>query len=109
VAAAPVKLGLTFPAMTVAAGNLYGRHSVAAAGGALTTAVEGTGFFNQLASGSIIYSVANGTSAVVYHAMLEGLFVVSTAGTIQLQAGASTTTGAVHIQRGSFIQAFRIG
>ena len=40
-----------------------------------------------------------------YYALMRA----SVAGTVQLQAGASTTTGAIHIEPGSFIKMFQIG
>lgn len=109
VAASPIKFGATWPGTVVAAGQWYGFMSIPAAGITnLSTTVAAAGQFNGGASGSIVYSAAGGTSATVYAAFLEAVFVISTAGTIQLQAGASTTTGAIHIQQGSYIQAFRI-
>lgn len=109
VAASPIKFGATWPGTVVAAGQWVGFMSVPAAGvTGLSTTVAAAGLFNGGASGSIVYSAAGGTSATVYAAFLEAVFVISTAGTIQLQAGASTTTGAIHIQQGSYIQAFRI-
>ncbi len=108
-AAAVVKAGLTFPGMQVATGKFLGNMSIAAAGVVgLSTTMAAAGWFNEAASGSIVYSVAGGASATVYGVRVDGLFVTSTAGTIQLQAGASTTTGAVHIQKGSYIQAFKM-
>lgn len=98
--------GLTFPAFEAAAGTLRGIVSIAAAGG--ITLVHGA--FNQAGSASIVYSAVAGDSAVNYHTFITGYFHSANAdGSITLQARTSATgVGGINIQKGSYLQLFRI-
>ena len=105
--------GLTFPAMVGGAPGAVGRFDgfPSAVVGSAVNLVSTNSFgviHNGSASGSILVSAANQTSGAVIATWYDGLFIVSTSGTIQFQAKASATTAAVHIQRGSYVQAFRI-
>lgn len=113
--AAVAKMGLTFPAMKTARGYIkYTLSSPNGLPGTTTEVVSSQGFFALIegdsASGSIIVSALNTVGAVVSNlAVYQGLFVVSTSGTIQLQAGASTSAGTgLTILAGSYMQVFRI-
>jgi hypothetical protein len=98
--------GLTFPAFEVAAGTLRGIVSIAAASG--ISLIHGA--FNKNGSGSIVYSAVAGDSATNYHTFITGYFHSANAdGVIQLQARTSgATVGAINIQKGSYMQLFRI-
>ena len=113
--AAVAKMGLTFPAMKTARG--YIKYTLSSPNGipaTTTEVVSSQGFFcpfdGDSASGSIIVSAANTAGIIVSNlAVYQGLFIVSTAGTIQLQAGASTSAGTgLTILAGSYMQVFRI-
>lgn len=113
--AAVAKMGLTFPAMKTARGYIkYTLSSPNGLPGTTTEVVSSQGFFALIegdsASGSIIVSALNTVGAVVSNlAVYQGLFVVSTSGVIQLQAGASTSAGTgLTILAGSYMQVFRI-
>jgi trimeric autotransporter adhesin len=97
-------LGVTFPAMAAAAGGWSGIVSLPAAGALWVSTVTGRGAFNANGSGSITYSAAAGASAVPLFTKLEGIFNVSAAGIIQVQARVSATgTGAIHFLPGSYL------
>jgi hypothetical protein len=98
--------GVSSPAATVAAGKWVGFTSVVAAGGASAN----YGYFNQAGFGSITYSATPAASATMYRTELDLLLVSVAAGTVQLKARTSAgTVGAIDIQIGSYVQAFRIG
>jgi hypothetical protein len=101
--------GFTFPAMTKAGCQIIGTNSIAAAGGMAVSTIRNFGAFNENGSGSIVVSAAAGASAVTYITQFNGIFLVSTGGTIQVQARSSAATvGAIHVQPGSYIQAFKL-
>jgi len=100
--------GLTFPAMTNAAGDIWGVRSVNP-----TSAVSGfslyvPGAFDGGDSGSIVWSCdATGTAGLhVVH--IAGTFLVSTGGVIVPGARASVATNAVTIARGSWMRVFKL-
>ena len=100
--------GMTFPAMARTRGNIYATTSTIQ-GGIPTLSTIGlmANWDGDSASGSVILStisVAYLSGFVVY----GGLFVVSTQGTLQLQAKASTGTTAIQFLPGSYMQVFRI-
>jgi hypothetical protein len=108
-AAAPVRFGLTFPAMVAGAGDIQGYISLYQGGdGYSTTRAHQAPFSMSTASGSIVYSAAGGTSAIVYPTFYRASFTASVGGVLQLQAFGSSTTGAIHIQRGSFVRLFQL-
>jgi hypothetical protein len=96
--------GVSGPVVTMATGVWRGFTSVVQPASAIF------GYFNQAGMGSITYSVA-GThaSATNYRTELDMDLVNVTSGTLQLKARTSAaTTGAIDVQAGSYIQAFRI-
>jgi hypothetical protein len=96
--------GVSGPVVTMATGVWRGFTSVVQPASAIF------GYFNQAGLGSITYSVA-GThaSATNYRTELDMDLVNVTSGTLQLKARTSAaTTGAIDVQAGSYIQAFRI-
>jgi hypothetical protein len=96
--------GVSGPVVTMATGVWRGFTSVVQPASAIF------GYFNQAGLGSITYSVA-GThaSATNYRTELDMDLVNVTSGTLQLKARSSAaTTGAIDVQAGSYIQAFRI-
>lgn len=98
--------GLTFPAGVTAGGKVDGDVSV---GGVLSTTVDQIAYFDETASGSILYSVTPATTTT-HIIFVNALFQISTtAGTIQLQARTSVTTSPINIQKGSFLRAYKIG
>ena len=99
-----MRFGLTFSAMTYVAGNVRGYTSIGT-----TAAHSAVAFTGNSASGSVLYSAPGGAAANVMPFGYYALMRASVAGTVQLQAGASTTTGAIHIEPGSFIKMFQIG
>ena len=107
-AAQPYGYGLTFPAMKHIRGKIYASNSAVQGDiGAVSTLGQAVPFNGDSASGSIIVStvsVTNVSTLVAYVALM----VVSTTGTLQLQAKASTTTAALQILDGSYMQVFRI-
>ena len=92
---------LNFPAMVFAAGRFTGTNLNAQ----LTSVVVGT--FDENGSNSIILSLIT-SSTSTYIAKLDGIFNVSTAGTIQVQARVSATTNPANIQAGSYIRAYKL-
>jgi hypothetical protein len=108
-AAQPVRFGISFPPMAVAAIRFQTQISVVATGGSVTqsTVNLGVGWGGADASGSILLSLVGQTSALPVY--MDGMFLVSTvAGSVNIMAGASTTNG-VMILRGSFLRLYRIG
>lgn len=103
-------IGMTFPGMKQAACRFFGTLTVAAAlgDGFSTTRVTG-GYLNENGSNSIIVSAIVGTAGVTEVVLFDGVFNVSTAGTIQMVARASVTTSPLNILPGSYIRAVRVG
>ena len=96
--------------MTYIAGRIQGFVSANAQGaGFLSNQAQQVMFTGNSASGSVLYSAPGGNSADVMMAGYYALMRASVTGTVQLRAGASTTTGAIHIEPGSFIKLFQIG
>jgi hypothetical protein len=96
--------GVSGPVVTMATGVWRGFTSVVQPASAIF------GYFNQAGMGSITYSVAGvAASATNYRTELDMDLVNVTSGTLQLKARSSAaTTGAIDVQAGSYIQAFRI-
>jgi hypothetical protein len=108
-AAAPVRFGLTFPAMVAGAGDIQGYISLFQGGdGYSTSRSHQAPFSMSTASGSIVYSAPGGTSAIVFPMFYRASFTASVGGVLQLQGFGSSTTGAIHIQRGSFVRLFQL-
>jgi len=104
-AGAKFGFGVSSPAATAAAGTWQGFVSVQNAG-----ATMNTGYFNQAGFNSITYSATPSASATMYRTELNLLLCSVAAGTVQLKARTSAgTVGAIDIQAGSYIQAFKIG
>jgi len=104
--AQPIGFGMTFPAMTMAGGVM--QRAITAITSAATQSVVNLvhGMWTGAGSGSIIISspapgVAGGLPVPVFQ---NGVFLVSTAGTLQLQANASTGTGQIVIEAGSYMR-----
>lgn len=98
-----IGFGLTFPGMKAGTAGLW-RGDLTVGQAAQTSAL---GSFNEDGSGSIHMSatiVAAPNSTLV--AMMDGIFLVSTAGTIQVTG---RTGGVITIFAGGFIRAFKIG
>lgn len=98
-----VGFGMTFPAMAQA-GGFMGAVSAFIQGGGTTR----VGFTGSTASGSILVSVSAQASAQVNPVEFNGLFVVSTAGTIQIQARVCAAASNLVVYQNSFIRAIRI-
>jgi len=98
--------GISCPVATTAGGKWVGFTSVVAPSGASAN----FGYFNQAGFGSITYSATPAASATIYRTELDLLLCSVQAGTVQLKARTSAAgVGAIDIQLGSFIQAFKIG
>ena len=92
------------------AGRIQGFVSAnAQTGAAVSSPAVQVMFTGDSASGSVLYSAAGGTSADVMIAGYYALFKASAAGVVQLQAGASTGSGAINVYPSSFIKLFQIG
>ncbi len=103
-----VQWTLTFPAMTQATGKLMaGLGNVAAGGDTLSSERFQGGIFDETGSGSTLLSVLH-TTTTNRGMFFDALFVVSTTGTVQVQAKVSVTTSPINIFKGSFIKAFKI-
>jgi hypothetical protein len=90
-----IGLALTFPAMTsFAAGVNIG-------GGAAGNTHYHGGTITEAGSGSAIIAVSAQTSTAQYHAVLEGAFLVSTTGTLQLQYRSEAANISSHVLRGT--------
>lgn len=90
-----IGLALTFPAMTAfSAGVNIG-------GGAAGNTHYHGGTITEAGSGSAIIAVSAQTSTAMYHAVLEGAFLVSTTGTLQLQYRSEAANISSHVHRGT--------
>jgi len=107
--ATPIRFGMTFPAMADAGGKIQTALTVQGASITQSTVNAGFGWWNQDGSGTVLLSLATpgvaGNTTVVY----KGMFAVSNAaGTLQLQAFASSGTSRVVFLRGSYMRLYRI-
>lgn len=98
--------GLTFPAMTNAAGALQGNKSVNPAGTSTFSLME-FGSFDGTDSGSAVWSAAV-TGAGLLFLEIKGTLLPSAGGVVVPQARASVATNAVTIVRGSWMRVFKL-
>jgi hypothetical protein len=105
-----IGIGLTFPGMKQAGGFIRGMQVITQGGDSYSTTRGMQAVFNETGSASIIFSVtiATGTNTT-FPIKIDGLFVTSTAGTIQVAARASATTSPLTFKVGSYLQALKIG
>jgi hypothetical protein len=85
---------VTFPAVTIFAGNAY-----------IPQAADGTGsvFSGQISSsGDFVQATATPASGVNYMATIEGMILPSATGTLQMQFRAETAAGSVLLKQGSW-------
>ena len=94
-------LGLNFPGMVNASGIFKGGTTISQ----VTSVVVGQ--FNEDSSNSMTFSIAVSTVSTMI-ANVDGIFAISTAGTIQVIARVSATTQPVNIQAGSYLRAYKI-
>ena len=98
--------GLSFPAMANAA--IIMQHPTTV--GFSTAAAWNRGYANENGTNSVICRGLSAiVSAVTYVMMLDGVFNVSTGGTIQWVANTTVSGAVVHILKGSYIRAYKIG
>jgi hypothetical protein len=112
---APVKFGMTFPAMRRTRGRIEAMGSIVpAAQVSVSVPAVGVspnipGFWGPTASGSIL--VSQGASSVTFLSGLvgfRGIFAVSTGGVVQMQAAGSAGTAAITILPGSYVRAVKL-
>ena len=101
------KFGLTFPAMTQAGALLWGTTSILAGATASAFSSQYAGEIGAGNTGAVAVSLAFGAGAHLLN--IEGAFLVSTTGVIQLQAATSVATSPLEVKPGSFMRVFRIG
>ena len=110
-ALAPVRFGIFFPPMVKAGFQAQTQISVTTANGSVTqsTINLGVGWLDENGTGSIILSIAGGTSTRAV--FFKGKFLVSNAaGTIGLMAAGSTTaSNSCNVLKGSYVRVFKIG
>lgn len=100
------KFGMTFPAMTRAGAHLWGATSILAGAAASSFSSFYAGEIGIANTGAVAVSVAFG---VGNHAMgIDGAFLVSTGGAIQLQAAGSVGTAPIVILPGSYMRVFKL-
>lgn len=100
--------GLTFPAMTNAAGDIWGIKSVNPISAVSAFSLYIPGSFDGGDSGSAVWSCEAVGIAGLHVVHIAGTFLVSTGGVIVPQARASVATNAVTIARGSWMRAFKL-
>ena len=112
-AAAAVGFGLTFPGMMAAGGEIIGVVSVVASNTYTASSHLARSYFAGDGSGSIVLSLVPGANASVLRpqpVFYKGTFLVSTAGTINLQARSSSalTTSAPVVKAGSHVRLVKL-
>jgi hypothetical protein len=99
--------GLTFPAMTQAAGMLQGATSTTLTGGSTFSSMV-YGPFGAADSGGAVWSAIAGTAGTKYFLNIDGALLPSATGKVVAQARGSVATNAVTILPGSFLRVFRL-
>ena len=100
--------GMTFPAMARTRGNIFAMTSTTQGEPQTASAMGARAMWDaDSASASVILSTISATQLSTFVAY-TGMFVVSTTGTLQLQALASGGTAAITFQAGSYMQVFKI-
>jgi hypothetical protein len=98
--------GLSFPAMVHAGGRWMGPASVGGSAFESATTTRG-GWFNEAASGSIVMSAVAGATTT-FPIIMEGLFMASATGTLQVMARTSATGSPVSVLPGSHVRAYKL-
>jgi hypothetical protein len=106
-AANAIGWGLTFPAMTHAAGRVVADTTINGAG-LSSFSIIGVADFEGGDSGSIILSTLIVGTGGVRFAKFEGVLVPSATGVVQLATRTSVTTNPVIVLRGSFVRVYRV-
>ncbi|MGH7273685.1 MAG: hypothetical protein ACREIQ_04425, partial [Nitrospiria bacterium] len=96
-----VGIGFSFPGMIYAAGTIRGGTTVSN----VVSVVQAQ--FQEDSSTSMIWSAAISTVSTLA-VIVDALFAVSTAGTIQALARVSATTQPINVQPGSFLRAYKV-
>lgn len=105
-AGAVIKWGLNYPGMVETRGRIYMPYALSAGGGAnLPAFAHWAG--SDSASGSLIMSRSAGTYTTPV-AMYDGVFNVSTTGTVHILGAASTGAGAISVLPASFIRVLKL-
>lgn len=103
-----VGFGFTFPAMTRACGRIFGQMSMAQEADASTNTMHRTGAWNEFDSGTHIISMTNGAAGETKGVFFNGVFLVSTTGTIIFQTHTTAGANPMHILAGSYVKLGRL-
>jgi hypothetical protein len=99
--------GLVFPAMTKAAGRIFGTKSVNAAGTS-TFSIWEFGGFDETDSGSAVWSAAAVGPTGTFMVEIQGVLVPSATGVVKVQGRSSVATNSLVIQAGSYMRVFKL-
>lgn len=97
------KIGFTFPAGTLKIGGVRAGTNLASDGSTTDVVLTHPG---AMTSGST--SIVVGVSTVATLAILEGLYVCTTSGTLQMMVAQNTATGTTTLQADSWLRAERV-
>jgi hypothetical protein len=108
--ASETKYGLTFPAMTRVRGKVFTPLANVQGQPTVSTLGYHVGFEGDSASGSVLISIISTAAALVStFVQYTAVMLVSTTGTVQLQAAGQADTAAIAIQPGSYLEVYRLG